>query len=88
MHNLFDAEAEGLVGLDTHDNANRAWATRRKQGWHRRTTAEWKAQLLAIAEARKLGKRELARARKQLTKRYRSKSREWFIINQWRDRLG
>ncbi len=74
--------------VDFHANANRAWATRRRHGWHRKTHAEWKAELLAVAERQKLGKRELARARKQLTKRYRSKSQEWLIINQWRDRLG
>ena len=74
--------------VDYHANANRAWATRRKQGWHRKTHAEWKAELLAIAQTRNLGRRELARAQKQLTKRYRSKSQERFIINQWRDRLG
>jgi hypothetical protein len=66
--------------------AEKAWATRRKKGWHRKTRGDDRAELLVLAH-QKLTGFQLKRAEKWLTKRYRSKAREMQVLEMFKEKL-
>jgi hypothetical protein len=70
-----------------HQGAKRAWETRRKHGWKRKTRADKKADLLALAHQRLKGG-SLRMAEKALTRRYRSHAREDQVIQKYVDRFA
>jgi hypothetical protein len=70
-----------------HQGANKAWATRRKHGWKRKTRFDKKAELLAIARKRLKGG-SLRMAEKALTKRYRSHAKEESVIRKYQERFA
>jgi hypothetical protein len=70
-----------------HQGAKKAWATRRRRKWKRKTRADKKAELLALARKRLKGG-ALRMAEKALTKRYRSHSREDSVILKYQERFS
>ena len=64
----------------------KAWKTRKKKGWKRKTIADKKKKLLAIAQM-KLSGSYLQSAERALSKRYRSKARERDIVEKWGKKL-
>lgn len=61
------------------EGARKAWNTRKRQGWHRKTSKDKKAELLLLAREKLTGS-NLQVADKDLTHRYRSNAKERDII--------
>ena len=66
--------------------ARKAWGTRNKQGWHRKTDKEKKAELVLLAKEKLTGT-NLQAAEKDLTHRYRSHAKERDIIKAYEELL-
>ena len=63
-----------------HKGAKKAWVTRKKKGWRRKTVEDRKLELLNLAR-KKLKGRELKQANKWLQHRFRSKTTEANMVS-------
>jgi hypothetical protein len=68
------------------EGARKAWSTRKRQGWHRKTSKEKKAELFILAHE-KLSGSNLSVAEHDLTHRYRSNAKERDVIKAYENLL-
>ena len=68
------------------EGARKAWATRKRKGWKRKTVEDRKLELLGVAR-KKLKGAALKQANKWLQHRFRSKSREADMVAHYEDVL-